>query len=329
MRMSKSRLEWKVGLFVFICLAVLAGLLLMFDKGITLFSPTMNIYLRSANVSGLKARADVLMAGVRVGAVSALNLDPDGRSVTIVLRIYNQYQIHSDARFILEQSGFLGDEYVAILPTKNQGRLLRNGDVANAEVPFNMLEAARSANGFIQRITQTASNLNDAIDEVRRDVLNENTLTNLHEAVLNFRVMSETGRATLTNLASLVQTNKPVLSESLSNLLVISEKLGLSADKLHQLLATNGNQITDVVSNVDASALELKALLADVQAGKGPVGTLLKNEQMAGDLAGITSNLSVTTSNLNRLGLWGILWQHKPPKTKEPVTALATPKGSD
>jgi hypothetical protein len=39
----------------------------------------------------------------------------------------------------------------------------------------------------------------------------------------------------------------------------------------------------------------------------------------------IAGNLSVTTSNLNRLGLWGILWSHKPPKP--PDTNSTPPAG--
>ena len=38
--MNKSRLELKVGLFVFICLVLLAVLLMQFSKGATLFRPT-------------------------------------------------------------------------------------------------------------------------------------------------------------------------------------------------------------------------------------------------------------------------------------------------
>jgi len=43
--MSKSRLEWKVGLFVLTGLVLLAGLLLEFSKGLTFFQPTRAIYL--------------------------------------------------------------------------------------------------------------------------------------------------------------------------------------------------------------------------------------------------------------------------------------------
>src|SRR5204862_2868239 len=81
--MSHPRLEWKVGLFVFIGLALLAGLLLEFSKGLSLFRPTYQIYLRAENIGGLKPRADVLMSGVQVGTVSAIQLAPDGKSVTI------------------------------------------------------------------------------------------------------------------------------------------------------------------------------------------------------------------------------------------------------
>ena len=41
--------------------------------------------------------------------------------------------------------------------------------------------------------------------------------------------------------------------------------------------------------------------------------------EMAADVALIAHNLSVTTSNLNRAGLWGILWGPKEPRTNRPA----------
>lgn len=312
----KTRLEWKVGLFVSICLVLLAVLLLMFAKGSSPFRPTMNILLHSANVSGLKVRAQVLMSGVQVGTVSDMQLVPEGTNVTITLRIYSQHQIHSDARFIIESSDFLGDEYVAILPTQNQGPLLRNGDSADAEVPFNLLEAARSANGVLQRIDETARRLNAAITRIDTLVLTETTLTNLSASVANFRHVSETAVASVDRLDRLVESNTPAIGNSVSNLQVFAAQLRESGGTLDEILGTNGVKITAAVSNLEASSDMIKGLLEDVQNGKGVAGGLFKNEQMATNLARTVYNLSVTTSNLNRLGLWGILWAHKPPKTK-------------
>ena len=41
--MNESRLEWKVGLFVFMGLVLLGGLLLQFSKGTTFFRSTYEI----------------------------------------------------------------------------------------------------------------------------------------------------------------------------------------------------------------------------------------------------------------------------------------------
>ena len=97
-------------------------------------------------MGGLKPRAQVLMSGVQVGTVSDIQLAPDGKNVTITLRIYQQYQIHKDARFVIEQSGFLGDQYVAILPTENEGPIFGPRRARpRREAPFNLQEVARSA----------------------------------------------------------------------------------------------------------------------------------------------------------------------------------------
>jgi hypothetical protein len=95
------------------------------------------------------------------------------------------------------------------------------------------------------------------------------------------------------------------------------------------VLNSNSTEISSAVKNVESSTVVLKNLVDDVQAGKGAAGTLLRDEALAADLSLIASNLSVTTSNLNRLGLWGILWQHRPPRTNAPAAqerTLSSPK---
>ena len=170
--METKRLEWKVGLFVFIGLIVLAVLLIQFSKGASLFRRTYQLQLHAGNVGGLKLRSGVLLAGVQVGLVSDIKLAKDGKSVTILLKIYEGNPIYSDARFAIESANFLGDQYVAVIPTLNQGPELTNNAVIECEAPFNIQEVARSASGFITRIDETAQRLNDAIADVRKLVLN-------------------------------------------------------------------------------------------------------------------------------------------------------------
>ncbi|HTV62809.1 MAG TPA: MlaD family protein, partial [Verrucomicrobiae bacterium] len=127
--MESKRLETKVGLFVFLGLVLTGVLLIQFSKGTSIFHGTYTLRLHTINVSGLKPHASVLLAGVQVGSVSEIRLAPDGKNVTIFLDIYKQYKIYGDAEFVIEQAGFLGDEYVAIIPTLNQGEILTNNAV--------------------------------------------------------------------------------------------------------------------------------------------------------------------------------------------------------
>ena len=330
--MSKTRFAWKVGLFVFISLVLLAGLLLEFSKGLTFFRPTYDILLRAENAGSLKLRAYVLVSGVQVGSISDIKLDPSGRFVTLTLRIFDQYRIFEDARFVIEQSGFLGDQYIAIIPTKNEGKYYGPGraNVAKAEPPFNLQEFTRSASGFVTRIDEAAKRLNDSLVDVGRLVLNPETLTNISVTAANLRVISQQARGTLDRIDQVVATNGPAVTYAATNLAAFSDGLNRFAGALNDLLATNAPQVNAAVSNVESSTESLKGILADVRAGKGLAGDLLKNEELAGKMSEIVSDLSITSSNLNRLGLWGILWQHKPPKTNAPAPrSLTTPKARE
>jgi len=307
-------LEWRVGLFVLIGLVILAGLVIQFSKG-THFGASYTIKMRATNVGGLKRKADVLMSGVKVGLVREINLGPQGTNVSIFLTIFNQYKIYKDARFLIEQSGFLGDQYVSIVPTENKGPIFGDMDIAEADSPFNMQEVARSAAGFLQRIEETAKKLNDAIGDVRKLLLNENTLTNLAVAVDNMRTVSERALITVDGLNGLVTSNSTAFSKSGSNLVLFTEQLTEFSGGLGSLVDTNRQSINRAVKNLEASTITLTNILIEVQNGNGLAANLLKNDKLATDVSLVASNLSITSSNLNRLGVWGILWKKKAPPT--------------
>jgi phospholipid/cholesterol/gamma-HCH transport system substrate-binding protein len=324
--MDKKRLEWRVGLFVFIGLVGLALLLLQFSKGTSLFKPTYDLFLKAKNVGGLKTRAAVLMAGVQIGTVTDIKLIPQGTNVTITLKIYSQYEIRKDARILIEQSGFLGDQYVAVVPTLNQAEPWKAGDHPTAEEPFSIGEVARSAAGFLQRVDQTTKSLDEAIADVRRLVLNEQTLTNLSATVGNARLASERAVVTVNNINSLVETNSQSVAFAVSNVVFFSQQINQFAGGLEEVLATNSTELATSMKNIESSTVALKTVLEDVQAGKGLAGTVLRNDQLAANVNTIAANLTITTSNLNRLGLWRFLWHKEVVETNKAPVYKGTPK---
>src|SRR5689334_4063832 len=161
--MNDSRLALKVGLFVLIALTVLGALLLVFSKGSSLLTPTYTLRLQAENVGGLKSRSAVLISGVEVGHVAGTQLSPDGKTVTIVLRIEKKYRIHRDALFVVEQIGLLGDQYVVVHPRANAAPVLNDGDEVRCESPFNLQAVARTTVGFIERVDEATKMIRDTI----------------------------------------------------------------------------------------------------------------------------------------------------------------------
>jgi phospholipid/cholesterol/gamma-HCH transport system substrate-binding protein len=317
--MSQSRVEIKVGLFLLLGLVLLGSLTLLFSRSGALFRDYYEVRLQSANVGGIKNGAKVLIRGVPVGYVTAAKLNPDGQHVTITLKIEAKYELYSDAQFAIEQAGFLGDQFVAIYPTADQGYVLTNRAEVVAKEPFNMQEAVTAATEMLLKISTTTTNLDAAVSDVRRLVLSEATLSSLNDSLTRFSRITEEAQMTVGNLNTLLASNVLPVTLAVSNIGAFAEQLPPLSAQAQALLATNATEITSAIKHLEASSATLHQLMTDLQEGRGAAGRLLRDEQLAADLATVAGNLSVTTSNLNRRGLWGILWKQKdppPPKTK-------------
>jgi ABC-type transporter Mla subunit MlaD len=311
--MEKSHLETRVGLFVFIGLALLALLMIQFSKGTSIFRGTYELRLHAVDVGGLKTRAGVLLAGVEVGSVSHITLAGDGKSVTILLDIYKDYKIYGDAKFEIEQSGVLGDQYVAVIPTQNQGPPLTNGANVNCEAPLSLLAMSRTAAELIHNVDDIAQKLDASITDLRRVVLNPETFSNFTASVDNLRVFTSEARGAVGNINGLLTTNSAEFSRAISNVVFFSQEMIRLANNAQDVVTTNGPEITAAIKNIESSSEALKSLADNLQSGKGLVGTMLVNEPLATNVQVLADNLAVASSNLNRFGLWHFLWHHEPP----------------
>ena len=314
--MSSARQEWKVGLFVLLGLTLLGILMVQFSKSWTGFKPTYELKLKAFNVGGLKPQSSVLMAGIVVGQVLSTDLSPDGKSVLIRVRIFKRYAIYSDARILIEQSGFLGDQFVSIDPQKNQGSLLKDGDEVICQEPFNLQEAARSAIGLIHRLDGTVQTINATVERVDRLLLSENTLTNAKHTLDNLQAVSTQAKLTLTDLDELIRSNRAGIVVTVTNLAQFSERLNQSGAEVQTLLANNRSNITSLIAHMESASSQVDGLFKDLQAGRGLAGSLLKNEPLDGEFKQLVNQLTLLSSNLNKFGLF---YKPKPVRTNPAV----------
>ena len=322
--MEKSRLEIKVGFFVALGLVLLALLVIQFSKGTSAFRGTYELKLHAVNVGGIKPRASVLLAGVQVGSVKNIKLADDNRSVTMVLDIYKDHRIYHDARFVIESAGFLGDQYISIIPTENTEPYFTDGADVACQEPFDLQEVARGAAGFIKRMDETAKKLDASVTDLRTQVLNAQTLSSFGIAMTNMKAFTEQALGAIADINAIVATNGTQVGVAVSNLVRFSGNLTQLSLSAQAILATNAVNINDATRNIDDVTITMKAIAADLQAGKGLAGAVLQNQELATNVQAIAANLAITTSNLNRAGLWGILWSQKTPSTNTVSKTSAT-----
>jgi len=115
--MNKKSTEIMVGLFV---LLGALGLLFLALKAANLASfvsgDTYTLQARFDNIGGLKVRAAVRSAGVKVGRVTSISLDPATYQGIVTIEVTKGVDFPKDSSAKILTAGLLGDQYLGIEP---------------------------------------------------------------------------------------------------------------------------------------------------------------------------------------------------------------------
>ncbi len=140
MMQSKST-EILVGMFV---AAGLAALFMLSMKVSNLGDFTdekgYQVTAEFENIGGLKVRSPVTMAGVRVGRVAGITLDPMTYNAKVTLNMYPQFDnIPLDTSASIYTAGLLGEQYIGLVAGAEE-EFLQEGDVIDLTQPALVLE---------------------------------------------------------------------------------------------------------------------------------------------------------------------------------------------
>ena len=140
MRQKKST-EITVGLFVALGIAALAFLTMKVSNLSGLNDEVGYVVTAEfENVGGLKARSPVTLAGVRVGRVESISLDPNTYDAIVTLNLYSSFStLPTDTAASIYTAGLLGERYIG-LEAGAEEEFLKDGDVIELTQPALVLE---------------------------------------------------------------------------------------------------------------------------------------------------------------------------------------------
>jgi phospholipid/cholesterol/gamma-HCH transport system substrate-binding protein len=125
---NRATLDLWVGIFVTIGIAAVVFLALRVGNLTAIGSaPGYHLEAKFDNIGGLKLRAPVKAAGVVVGRVESVRLDPKTYQAVVAMRINPGYQFTADTIASILTSGLLGEVYVG-LDAGGDTKMLADGD---------------------------------------------------------------------------------------------------------------------------------------------------------------------------------------------------------
>lgn len=293
MKLSK---EVKVGL-----LAVVAGAILYFGfnflKGSEILSDENEYYAVYDNVGGLTVSNAVMLNGLSVGRVKDIRiLQERNNQLLVTLSVSNDLKLPTTTVAALADGGLLGGKTINLLVEPGSA-ILQDKDTLRSV-------SEKGLQALIQERALPVLKTADSLMITLRYVVGrfDSTAYVVNRMLRTADATLGTVGGTVKTVDVAVQENRANLAEVMANANRLSASLVETERELKPLLG-KANSVMDslrvvslsqAVTRANATLASLQGTLADIQAGKGSAGKLLKDEAFY-------TNVNRTMVSLERL----------------------------
>jgi phospholipid/cholesterol/gamma-HCH transport system substrate-binding protein len=282
--------EIKVGLFVVLCLTIMAGMILYFGKYQQLRRSTYEITVLFTNVSGLVKDAQVLYAGIPVGVVRHIRLDPDRPDrVNVRLGIDHDVVIRNDARFIVAQAGLLGDRHIEVTPQSLTAERLNPGDTVEGTTAMDIGEAVLRVAEVLDVTATTLKRVDQAVARMDETVFSATSLGVVTNTLANLDAASGNAAALTLGLRQTLDENRQKIDTTLDQLALTATDFRAAAQRADNLMkrgdevlgnvdkaiADTRQDLQTASQNIAEASAKLVGIMQRLEQGEGTAGKLL------------------------------------------------------
>ena len=257
-------MEFKVGIFVFVGLAMLGALLVQFGRLGEGFKTYYALTVRFSNASGLLKGSDVLLAGARIGKVAGgPRLVREGAGVAVPLKIFDYVKVPEGTKFTVGSSGLLGDRFVVVTPPSGPAKAyLPPNAYIDGTRETGIDDLTREGGALVTDLRGTVQKIDTTVNRLNQDTLSSANMENLKSS------MEHLNQAT----GALAESSK-----KLDGVIEQADSTMASAKK--------------AADNLQNAIADTRKVLQSATQGKGLVATLLNDQQLANDLHALITNL--------------------------------------
>ena len=184
MKVKKYTNEFKVGVFVLICLLGFLYISAKTGKVNIKGKKGYFIYVTFNEIAGLDVQAPVMLNGMEVGKLDAIDiLDQDGTTkIKLKLWLSQDAKIRSKPAISIKTLGLMGEKYIQIASNAGNG-FINAGTILEGSPYVDMDVLFANVNTLTEEIRKLSTNLNYTVESNQDKI--SSTITHLESASIN------------------------------------------------------------------------------------------------------------------------------------------------
>ncbi len=317
--MTRGR-ELLVGSVIIVGLAV-AVFGTLWLKGVNWGRPSVEVQALLSDVAELQVGNPVTYRGVKVGKVSDIEVEPDGRAVRVSMLLSRKVVLPKDAVAVVAPESMFGSWEVEIASRRRYPRFTFF-KVTPAERQRNVPVLGGYTMPELSRLTASAEEISNNLADLtsRFDVaFSDQTARELAQAIENMQVVSREIRELVVQESALANHVMSKADTALGEIQAASRVARRSFDRVDTLLSdaqidsiitnvrlasgriaelsktleTSSGDLPETMARADSAFARLNRITADIQAGRGSLGRLVTDSTLA-----VRTEEAVTQLNL-------------------------------
>ena len=275
---------------------VIASILLFiwgysFLKGRDLFNSYKTFYVVYDNVEGLAPSAPVTISGLVVGKVSKVTLQPDAR-LLVEIQVHTDFPISKTSKVNIYEPGLIGGKQIEILPNLADQQMAESGETLEGTTkPGLTALVGEKLTPLQEKIEKMIVSADAALNNINQ-VLDAKTKENLRSSIANLNATLAEFKSASQNVNQMLADNKGRINSTMANVDKASGNFARLSDSLAQA------NIGKTVKSLENSLAKMDAIISDVQAGRGTMGKLMKDETLYNNFAKTSKELELLLQDL-------------------------------
>ncbi len=276
---------------------VIASILLFiwgysFLKGRDLFANYKTFYVQYDNVEGLQGSAPITINGLVVGKVTKIDFLNNTGKIRVELQIKSDFPFSKSSVASIYEPGLIGGKQIMIVPNFEDPSVAESGMTLKGEnkpgLTALVAERLTPLQEKVEKMVVSADNLlknvNSILDAKTSEHL-KNSIASLDATLVEFKAASQ-------NVNGMLAENKGKINNTMTNFDKATGNFAKISDSIAKI------NLGSTVKKLEKTLASVDKIMADVQAGKGTLGKLAKDEALYTNFTKTSKELELLLQDL-------------------------------